>query len=135
MNRFIPVLCLTLLSACGQGRKESSSSAPTELLANLNRAYNENGVQAQRAWGNKSVVVGGTMNMAGKNPDGTLSVLLDPGSGTSVGELVFDARYADFVAKLKKDDALFASCKVDPEYEGISGARLVACSPEQTKNS
>lgn len=135
MNRIIPILCLTLLSACGQGSTESSPSGPSELLAKLNRVYNENAVQAQRTWGNKSVVVGGSMNMAGKNPDGTLSVLLYPGSGTSVAELVFDARYADWVAKLEKDDALLASCKVDPEFEGISGARLIACSPEQTKKS
>lgn len=132
---YIAIALAAFLTACGSGSSSSSETkpaateAPRELLEELNKAYNENAIQAKRTWGGKRFLLGGSFFSAGENTDGTISVLLTTSASGSVGEFRFDKRHADFTAKLNKNDAVTAECVVDPKYDGNSGAQLIDCTP------
>jgi hypothetical protein len=134
-HSYIALALAAVLTACGSGSSSSSETKPTatgtprELLEELNKAYNGNAIQAQRTWGGKRLLLGGSFFSAGKNPDGTILVLLTTSAPGSVGEFRFDPRHVDFTAKLNKDDAVTATCVVDPKYDGNSGATLIDCAP------
>ncbi|WP_294210557.1 hypothetical protein [uncultured Sphingomonas sp.] len=114
-----------LLSACGTGKSGgeygnavATSPSPKELLATINAAYSTNGLQARRDWGGKRVTVGGAFFSAGRNADGSTSVLVSPGdTPPTLGELNVGKKQDDFVAKLEKGNEVVMTCTVDPKTE------------------
>lgn len=133
--RAAAILAPLLLAACGGGGSATGNTAgaatdaPRDKLAEINRAYSGNAIAAKREWGGKRVTVGGAFYSSGRNPDGTTSVLLNPGTvPPTLGEMNVGRGNDDFVAKLKKDDAVAMDCTVDPKNEGFA-ASYVDCAP------
>ncbi len=125
MYALLGLVLAAFLAACGsnssegeQGNAAAPAPSPKELLATINAAYSGNGIQARREWGGKRVTVGGAFFSAGRNADGSTSVLVSPGdTPPTLGELNVGKKQDDFVAKLEKGKEVVMTCTVDPKTE------------------
>ena len=137
MRRMLAVLALT---ACGGEKSDNTTStapaaeeAPADRFAVISQAYADNALQAKRAWGGKRVVLAGSFDSAGRNPDGSASVLLTSnGQMPNMGEFNLGKTNDDFIAGLQKGATVTLECTVDPKHEGMV-TTFVDCAPAKTK--
>jgi len=130
----LSVALLMGLSGCDDKASQvgSTDAAATELsqvqlAGQINKAYMDNAIQAQRAWGGKLVTVGGTFDSAGRNTDGTTSILLTPdGTPPTIAEFNVGNGRDEFVANLSKGDTVTLQCTVDPKEQGFAVSYLAS---------
>ncbi len=126
-NHLFAAFAALALTACGGEKSGNSTSTapaaeetPADRFAVISQAYADNAIQAKRAWGGKRVVLAGSFDSTGRNPDGSASVLLTSnGQIPNIGEFNLGRKNDDFIAGLQKGATVTLECIVDPKHEGI----------------
>lgn len=138
-NHLFAALALMSLTACGGGKSDSTTNtapaaegSPADRFAVISQAYADNAIQAKRAWGGKRIVLAGSFDSTGRNPDGSASVLLTSnGQMPNMGEFNLGKKNDDFIAGLQKGATVTLECTVDPKHEGMV-TTFVDCAPAKT---
>lgn len=138
-NQLFAALALLVLAACGGETSDNTTATaaaaeetPADRFAVISQAYADNAIQAKRTWGGKRVVLAGSFDSTGRNPDSSASVLLTSnGQLPSMGEFNLGKKNDDFIAGLQKGATVTLDCTVDPQHEGMV-TTFVDCAPAKT---
>ena len=138
-NCLLAALAALSLTACGGEKSDKTTStapvaeeSPADRFAVISQAYADNAIQARRAWGGKRVMLAGTFDSTGRNPDGSASVLLTSnGQIPNMGEFNLGKKNDDFIAGLQKGATVTLECTVDPKHEAMV-TTFIDCAPVKT---
>lgn len=138
-DHLFAALAVLALTACGGEKSDNTTStapaaeeSPADRFAVISQAYADNAIQAKRTWGGKRVVLAGSFDSTGRNPDGSASVLLTSnGQLPNMGEFNLGKNNDDFIAALQKGTTVTLDCMVDPKHEAIV-TTFVDCAPAKT---